>query len=262
MVHEDYKELLAAEALGALDGSGAQQLQAHLQSCSECRAEQDQLREAAAWLALASEPREPSSQVRSKLLLKIKTESKLVAKGRTVVPMPPRVWTAAQTWSAIAAAIAIVGLSVALFVLWRQNTAARIELARLSQQVEQTKQELAEQRDAAAIVTSPGARMMELAGTEMAPTAHAMLAFDQSGRAILMAKNLPTPPPGKAYQLWFIAGGAKMPGKLFVPRGSGEGMLRDQVPESARGSAVFAITLEPEQGVTSPTGQIYLVSRT
>lgn len=260
MIHDDYKEMLAAAALGALDGPEAQQLETHLRSCPECRAEQDEWQETAASLALEAAPLEPSRHFRTELLLKIRTDAGQAAPVENVVQMPRR-WSDSQRWGAIAAAITIVGLSVALFVLWRQNTAARLELARLSQQVEQTKQELAQQRDAAAIVTSPGAKMMELAGTEMAPAARAMLAFDQSGRAILMAKNLPAPPPGKAYQLWFIAGGAKMPGKVFVPGGSGEGMLRDQVPESARNSAVFAITLEPEQGVTTPTGQIYLVSR-
>jgi anti-sigma-K factor RskA len=259
MVHEDYKEMLAVAALGSLEEADSRRLEEHLRSCPECRAEKEQWQETAAWLALNSEPREPSKQFRSELLLKIRDGSPQASEN--VVQMPRRFWSNAQRWTAIAATITIVGLSVSLFALWRQNVANRQELARLSQQIEQTRQELARQRQAAAIVSSPGARMMELAGTEMAPSAHAMLAFDQSGRAVLMAKNLPATPPGKAYQLWFIAGGAKMPGKLFVPTAAGEGMLNDQIPESARGSAVFAITLEPEQGVTSPTGQIYLVSR-
>jgi anti-sigma-K factor RskA len=263
MAHQDYKEMLTAAALGALDASEAQLLETHLRGCADCRQEHDQWQETAAWLALTAETQEPSQKVRTELLKKIRSSSSAeeVFLG-TVVKMPSLAWSGAQQWGAIAAAITIVGLSVALFLLWRQNVATRMEMAQLGQQVEQTRQELARQREAARIVSSPGARMMELGGTEMAPAAHAMLAFDQSGRAVLMAKNLPPPPPGKAYQLWFIAGGNKMPGKLFTTTDSGDGMLSDQVPESARGSAVFAITLEPEQGVTSPTGQIYLVSRT
>ena len=259
MVHEDYKEMLAAAALGSLSEAESRQLEEHLRSCSDCQTEHDQWQETAAWLALAAEPQEPSKEFRTELLLKIRNDAKPT--GTNVVQMPKRVWSNAQRWTAIAATITIVGLSVALFVLWRKNVADRHELVRLSQQVEQANRQLASQREAAAIVTSPGTRMMELAGTEMAPSAHAMLAVDRNGRAVLMARNLPAAPPGKAYQLWFIAGGAKMPGKLFVPSASGDGMLSDQVPASARGSAVFAITLEPEQGVTSPTGQIYLVSR-
>jgi len=63
------------------------------------------------------------------------------------------------------------------------------------------------------------------------------------------------------YQLWFIVGKEKMPGKTFRTDGSGSGVLIDQVPAAAMNSAVFAITVEPKGGVTSPTGQIYLVSR-
>jgi len=102
--------------------------------------------------------------------------------------------------------------------------------------------------------------MMELAGTKLVPEAHGMLAYDKNGRAILMAKGLPPAPAGMAYQLWFIAGGQPMPGKVFRTDASGAGTLKDQVPAQARTAAVFAITLEPEKGVQSPTGQIYLSS--
>jgi anti-sigma-K factor RskA len=261
MVHEDYKEMLAAAALGSLDEPEAKQLESHLESCPECRAERDQWEETASWLALDAEPREPSTQFRTELLLKIRSDV-VERPESTLVQMPRRVWTGSQKWGAIAAGLLIVGLSVSLLVVWRQNRAARQELARLSKEVEQTRKELSQQREASAIISTPGSRMMELAGTEMAPTAHAMIAYDRTGRAVLMAKNLPPPPAGKAYQLWFIAGGQKMPGKVFRTTGSGEGMMSDHIPESARGSAVFAITLEPEEGVTSPTGQIYLVSST
>jgi len=37
-------------------------------------------------------------------------------------------------------------------------------------------------------------------------------------------------------------------------------MMKDEVPEAARHSAVFAVTLEPTGGVRSPTGSIYLRS--
>jgi len=107
---------------------------------------------------------------------------------------------------------------------------------------------------------SPGAKLMELNGTPMAPTATAKLAFMKDGHAMLMAQGLPKAPAGKQYQLWFIVGNDKMPGKTFSPDGSGSGVLMDEVPSTAMQSAVFAITLEPMGGVKVPTGQIYLVS--
>jgi hypothetical protein len=51
-----------------------------------------------------------------------------------------------------------------------------------------------------------------------------------------------------------------MPGKVFSTDEAGNGVLEDQMPTVARDRAVFAITLEPEKGVQTPTGSIYLLS--
>jgi anti-sigma-K factor RskA len=49
-----------------------------------------------------------------------------------------------------------------------------------------------------------------------------------------------------------------LPGKSFNPDTSGRSTTIDQVPEAARNRAVFAVTLEPAGGVSTPTGSIYL----
>ena len=77
---------------------------------------------------------------------------------------------------------------------------------------------------------------------------------------MLMARGLPSAPKGMAYQLWYIKDNQKMPGKVFRTDEAGNGMLEDQMPMVAREPPVFAITLEPESGVQSPTGSIYLLS--
>ena len=48
MEHSEYQELLASQALDALDASEARALRAHLESCVECRVELAELREASA----------------------------------------------------------------------------------------------------------------------------------------------------------------------------------------------------------------------
>ena len=102
--------------------------------------------------------------------------------------------------------------------------------------------------------------MAELAGTKEAPAAHGMLAVDsKSGHAILMAQGLPQAPAGKAYQLWFIAGTRPMPGKVFQTDAAGNAMLDDQLPAEALNAATFAVTLEPQGGVSAPTGPMYLL---
>jgi len=288
MSHEDYKEMLAAQALNALEAAETRDLEAHLQSCAECRSQLSEWEGTAAGLAFASleaRPLEPSRQLRGRILEAVRADMTgrgpqvgsllgVGTRGTTkdaenaqrpqrsnVVPLKqPRTWSSAQTWGAIAAGLVLVGLVASLFVLWRQNREARQELARLSVLASDAQQQLGQQREAIEIVSAPGTRMMELAGTKLMPEAHAMLAYDKSGRAILMAKGLPPAPAGKAYQLWFIAGGKPMPGKVFTTDASGSGALKDQVPPEARNAVVFAVTLEPKNGVQTPTGEMYLIS--
>jgi hypothetical protein len=134
------------------------------------------------------------------------------------------------------------------------------EFGPLPEEMRQVQARLEHERAVVALLTSPDGHMAKLAGTNMAPSARATLAFDKNGHAMLMTNGLPAAPAGMAYQLWFIKDNKKMPGKVFTTDSAGNGMLEDQVPAVAREAAVFAVTLEPENGVQAPTGSIYLVS--
>ncbi|MDQ3653186.1 MAG: anti-sigma factor, partial [Acidobacteriota bacterium] len=61
MNHEEYKELLALEALGALDEDAEGTLLAHLATCAECQAESSELRDTAAMLVHTVAPVAPSA---------------------------------------------------------------------------------------------------------------------------------------------------------------------------------------------------------
>ena len=279
MTHENYKELLAASALKALDDPDARVLNTHLESCAACRAEIIEWEETAALLALDAKPLEPSAQVRERILASVGADSLVsnrvgsIASARrsTVAPqvesnvrlfkLPTRnVWASLGSFGAIAATVVFVALSIALVLLWQQNRNMQSELARVNTEMKQSRVELDHQRAMGELLTSPDGHMAKLAGTNVAPGAQAMLAYDQTGHAMLMAKGLPSAPAGMAYQLWFIKDNKKMPGKVFTPDAAGNGTLEDQVPTGARDAAVFAITLEPKDGVQVPTGSIYLLS--
>lgn len=276
MVHEDYKEMLAAQTLSALDAEDARVLEAHLETCAECRSQISEWEATAVTLSFDAQPLEPSPLLRVRIIEAIRTDSRVSARvadrpgeraestrepaNVVAIPLRQRTWSGLQSLVAVAAGLVFVALSASLFVLWKQNTAARQELARLSEQVREAQQQLLRQREAIEIVAAPGTRMSDLAGTKLMPGAHAMLAYDKGGRAILMAKGLPPAPAGMAYQLWFIAGGRPMPGKVFTTDSSGAGTLQDQVPAEALNAPIFAITLEPESGMQAPTGAIYLSS--
>jgi anti-sigma-K factor RskA len=280
---EDYKELLAANALTALDAEDARALDTHLRSCAECRSEMGEWEETAAFLALDATALEPSPQLRKQILASVRAEGRTVrltndradasaeprvgagdsasdSKVLAFEPSPRSVWTSLGSLGAIAAILVLAALIVSLVVLWQQNRVTQKELARLYTEMQQAQAQLDHERTIVQFLTSPDAHMAKLAGTNVAPGAHAMLAYDKNGHAMLMAKGLPAAPEGKAYQLWYIMGGKPMPGKMLTTDPAGNAILEDQIPAAALGGAVFAVTLEPEGGMPSPTGAIYLRS--
>ena len=279
MTHENYKELLAAKALTALDAADARALISHLESCAECRSEVSEWEDAAALLAFDAEPLEPSAQVRERILASVGADSlvsnrvgSIASASRSPVASPVEsnvrlfklptrnVWASVGSFGAIAATVVFVALSIALVVLWQKNRTMQNELVRLTSEMNQARVQLDHERAMGELLTSPDAHMAKLTGTNVAPGAHAMLAYDKSGHAMLMAKGMPSAPAGMAYQLWYIKDNKKMPGKVFTPDAAGNGTLEDQIPAVARDAAVFAITLEPMAGVQVPTGSIYLLS--
>jgi anti-sigma-K factor RskA len=271
MEHQEYQELLATHALDALDASEARLLDEHLGTCADCRAEMIELRDAAALLAHAATPAEPGDQVRTRILTSARAESprrNAAEKLAQVIPLPPRVNKLWPNLLKLAAAIAFVALLIGVIVLWRRDVRMRQEIAQLSRQVNTQQRELVRdrnllerQREALAILNSPTAKKVELAGT-LTQSARGTFVYDQkTGKAILMAEGLPATPADKAYELWFIPKGhSPMPGKIFTVDASGRAMLPTQMPAEAMAGAIVAITLEPKKGSAVPTGTIYLSS--
>lgn len=267
MNHEDHKELLPLRALSTLDEEESRTLQAHLAACAECRAELDDWQATVGDLAHTAALLEPSPRVRERILAGVRSEAGGV-KANNVIPIsraaPRPQQPSARSWGfqSIAAAVIFVGLIVGLVVLWRQNQAAKAQVARLSEQMEVIGRQLDQERHLSEMLTRPGMKMTELAGTKEAPAAHGMLAVDsKSGRAVFMARGLPQAPDGKAYQLWFIAGKRPpMPGGVFKTDAAGNAMMDEQLSAAALTAGTLAVTLEPQGGVSAPTGPMYLLT--
>jgi anti-sigma-K factor RskA len=286
--------MIAAHALGALEAAEARELDDHLETCAECRAELDAWQDVSAALALAAPLAEPSAELRSRIFDNVRAEgsklssrvaaeengkakSNIAESSQTksnVVPFEKparRTWSAGVMIGALAASLAFIALAASLVMLWNRNNAMQQEMARVTNQLEQAEGELrreretlAHEREARELISAPEARIMTLSGTEMATRARAKFVYDsKTGRAMLMADDLPPAPAGKAYQLWFIAEGKPpMPGHVFNTDAAGHAEMRDQLPEEARGATIFAVTLEPSNGVKAPTGPKYLLSAT
>jgi hypothetical protein len=72
MRHEDYRELLALEAAGALEAGERGALLQHLSSCGECREELSEMSDAAASLAYTVEPVMPPAALRASVLARVR----------------------------------------------------------------------------------------------------------------------------------------------------------------------------------------------
>ena len=263
MSHEEYKQMIPAHAVSALDPAEDRMLASHLVRCSECRQELYEWQATAAVLVLGVDGAEPSPQVRERILSQVRTDNDNVSNTR-VIPFPPprrNVWSSFGSLGAIAAIVVVAALLVNAFVLWRENRAFRYEIAALQSEVRNSQLELEQESKLLEMVEKPGTHFAELKGMQTAPGATAKLMYDSSGHAMIMAKGLPAAPADKEYQLWFIVPGKKpMPGKTFATDSHGSGMMEDQVPAEAMNSAVFAITLERKGGANSPEGSMYLSS--
>ncbi len=299
MEHEEYKELLALEAVGALSSEESRSLGAHLSTCAECRREAAQMRDAATSLAYMVAPVAPPVHLRARVLDAVKA---LKSEAENVIDIedadeksgessgtfdggPLRAASKDGTWQllasrpplmygALAAALVLAVLTVASAMLWNRSSEyeaqvirlsedankSRAETARLSEEAERARSEAERAREVREMLGAPGARLIHLAGTDSAPGARASMVFEPTtGRALLLASALPPPPAGKAYQLWYIAGGPPQPGGTFTTDREGGSVMRDQAPAEGRNASVFVVTLEPAGGVKAPTGSKYLL---
>jgi anti-sigma-K factor RskA len=283
MRHEEYKELLALEAAGALDAGERAPLEGHLSSCDECRSELRELADAAAALAYTVEPFTPSASLRARVLQSVRAVDPSEAASRAVDPSELKgtdlrgllrrfsLWQILGARPSLAfggalALAALAALGIITASLMSRNSALDREVSLLQGRLGESQSELtgargqlASARDLNELLASPDTRVMQLSGKGGGARARATLAYERTtGRAVIVTTGLPPAPSGKAYQLWLIADNKKMPGGTFKTDAEGRARLSDRLP-AGEANPTFAVTLEREGGVPAPEGEIYLI---
>jgi anti-sigma-K factor RskA len=296
MRHEEYKELLALEAAGALEAGERAPLEGHLSSCAECRTELREMADAAAALVYTVAPVMPPAGMRARVLQSVRAAAPSEAAAsravdpsefaaRAVDPSEVKgsgldlrgllkrfsVWQIlgarpSLAFGAAAAIVAVAALGITTAALLNRNSALSREVAQLYGRLRESQTEttgmrtqLASLRDLNDVLASPDARVTQLAGKGEGARARATLAYERTtGRAVIVTAGLPPAPAGKAYQLWLIADNKKMPGGTFKTDSEGRARMSDRLPVG-EGSPTFAVTLEREGGVSAPEGEIYLI---
>lgn len=249
-VHEQFAEDLALYALGALEGSERAALERHLEGCASCRRELEQLRADSALMALSTAGPKPPARSRSRLMQAIADEPRETKRGSLTL------WWGALGW--LMAALAIV---VAV-TLWRQNAQLKTASTKSVEFIERERLELQKDRRVAEILQAPDAARYTVlpVALKTPPPPSGKAIYSRQQGLVFIASNLNPLPAQKAYELWLIpAQGAPIPAGLFKPDARGSAtVLNPPLPAGVEAKA-FAITIEPEQGSSTPTMPIVMM---
>lgn len=264
MTWDEAKELGPLYAIGALDAEAVQAIETFLrQATSEQRREFAEWSEVAAILPLSLPQSSPSPGIKNSLMARIGSQQESVrsvpeASTAKVLPFQPnqkaesRISRQIPKWMLLAATIALAFSSVYLarqnYQISRQLTNSEFRLGTLQRQFEE--------------FLSPATRVISMNGVET-PRAHAKVVWnlDQQTWEVHI-KNLPAPPSGKDYQLWYVTKDAKINAAVFSTGENGNLELKLTLPpEAKQGLSATAVTLEPKGGSPQPTGKAYLLAQ-
>jgi anti-sigma-K factor RskA len=240
--HEQFAEDLALHALGALQGEERTALEKHLDTCSACRLELDQLRGDIALMATATVGPKPPQRARQRLLDAIAKEPRVP----TTVPARSHFnWAAALGWAAAAL------LFVVVVQLRRENFGLRESVNKLAQLTSQQTIEVANAQRVMDTLTASDTQAVTLVAAKgpPQPQGKAFYLKNRSG-LVFVANNLPQLPPDKIYELWLIPpGAAPIPAGLFKPdaRGNATVVNPPGLPAGVE-AKTFAVTLESASG--------------
>lgn len=232
---ENQAALYALDLLGAAEGAAFER---ELSANGELRALVDELREAAAAIALtAPQGTRPAPSLKDCVMKQIASEARSTPRSDVITPHR----SAFSNWVpwAIAAALALFCGVLA------------VDRAQLRKRV------------SAQGGTTPV--LVALAATESAPAkAAAVVAWrPERQKGVIKVLNLPAAGRGKDYQLWVVDAAHKDPVSAGILRTTvkGETEIAFQPIEPTHQVEAFAISLEREGGVPKKEGPILLVGK-
>ena len=296
-LNEEGQESAALYALGALSQNEARAFEIHLlEGCSVCREQLDEFERVTGTLGSSAQAVAPPAYLRDLLKARIERESEAAHQAEpaqaSVIPFPEqhkrpgsapkqRRPSTIGTWLPWAvAATLLIGLLGSL-LLWQQDKRAlqasinesknetlvtireRDEIRESLREQETTAEELTAIKSILAVPNRY--EVLSLKATGNAPeTMHApsgTVYWNKGDQKWVVTADLPQPPEGKAYQLWFITPGAPVSAGMLKPDETGHGFLIINVPQSVPTIVAAAITLEPQEGSPQPTTPVLAIGK-
>ena len=219
-------ELIAGNALDALEPAERARAKELLERSEEARDELRALTETTAAMATAAAGPAPPAALRERILDEARADRE------TVVPLAsrrrPRL---VPVLGAVAAVAAVVAVALGF---WGLSVSSDLDDSRAA---------LAQAQAAAAVLASPDARDVAL---QQGDGSLVVAGTD----AVLVLNSLDAAPAGKTYEVWVVDGETPVRAGLFAG-----GQARDVVPVdgSVAPGAKVLVTLEPAGGVDAPT---------
>lgn len=234
-------------------------------------------------LALAAPPEPPPRGLRDRLLAEVHAdvqaeagaENEAVSEpvvGRVEATSGPAAQASGQGrafarigWGLLAAAVlATLVMGVWNYELRRELSEQQIALQEAREratEADRMQDTLALLREDLATIGARTSSMISLSGTDTRPEAQARVFVDpETGRALVLAYELPILPAASVYQLWAIREGEPFSVGTFVARDEGPARLELDSLDPVAGADLLAVTIEPAPGQPAPTGEMVLVS--
>jgi anti-sigma-K factor RskA len=274
---------LAELALGTLPEPERAAIEAWLAGDADARAEFRALRESLGLLALSAPIVDPPTRLRDRVLAitgRPAGRGHAPASAGAAVPMrddftattvrgeAPRRGLSLAWIAAAAAVVVAIGLGFQARKLRSQVDhlqaalgATAAQLATVEAEARLNRTRLARAQAETSILTASDLRRVDLAGQQGAPRAAARAFWSRAQGLVLTATRLPELPAGRTYQLWVLTSGAPVSAGIFRPDASGGTSMVFDTPVSLPTPAGMAVSVEPEGGVASPTGDIVLLGK-
>lgn len=287
MDHQAMRNLLALAALDRLEPDEARALEEHLRDgCDECEAGLRELHEVAASLALSLGQEGSEEDADDRIWQRLEARlypgaaepSRPAARetGRARRPARSRMgaWRAAA--AVMAAGIIVIAIYAglisdrlrranqehqqALVAMASRVSGLRAELIRARGEVGALQRVLGDRIRLEKVLIAPDLRLTRLAPLAPAPGAGAIVAVSATNKAaVFRAAGLPTTPPGKTYELWWITREhGPVAAGLFQAENGLPVVAPVALPPAGEHVLLSAVTLEPAGGVSKPTGAMYL----
>lgn len=277
-ITEESQTTAALYALGALSQHEAQSFENHLsEGCEVCTDELKEFKVLAGTIGLGSAEATPPPYLRDLLMSRIEKEAQT---SPSIVRFPEQVKATSQLpaaprasfgrsfipW-AVAATVALV--AIVSFLAWQdekkraslareQVALLQIESAALRAQADRQAIKAQEVEQINAVLTTGNSEVIPL---NVDPAYSAKIYWDRQKNRWLVAVDLPRPPEGKGYQLWFVTPDAKISAGMIKTDESGHGFNIVEIPPAIGPVAFAAITIEPESGSEQPTSPIYAIGK-